>query len=346
SIAEQDYAADSVVVLTNAEVDDAQVLRFSLQPDWARQLNEVLPLLENADWVYLLRAGDRLTQPSLLVLAERIAQHESLLCVYSDEGALVDGKSSEPIFKPDFNLDLMRAYPYVGRTLAFQRRNLLDAGGFDPVHGELAPHDFIWRLVEGVGPQAIEHIAEVQIESTLTFAQWLSLPQVIEHNESVVSAHLSRIGREHVIHHDQLPLLNRIEYRHAASPLVSVIITTRDQLAALERCVESLLSNTTYLHYEVLIVDNASESVDTRAWFAAMSELGSDKLRIYSLTEPGSEASAQNLAARHANGDYLLMLSPHAVLHQADWLQGLLNHAQRPEVGIVGPRILTPQGNI
>ncbi|EPN16358.1 glycosyl transferase family protein, partial [Pseudomonas syringae pv. actinidiae ICMP 19070] len=69
SIAEQDYAADSVVVLTNAEVDDAQVLRFSLQPDWARQLNEVLPLLENADWVYLLRAGDRLTQPSLLVLA-------------------------------------------------------------------------------------------------------------------------------------------------------------------------------------------------------------------------------------------------------------------------------------
>ncbi|EPN55848.1 glycosyl transferase family protein, partial [Pseudomonas syringae pv. actinidiae ICMP 18807] len=53
-----------------------------------------------------------------------------------------------------------------------------------------------------------------------------------------------------------------------------------------------------------------------------------------------------NLAARHANGDYLLMLSPHAVLHQADWLQGLLNHAQRPEVGIVGPRILTPQGNI
>ncbi|EPN01518.1 glycosyl transferase family protein, partial [Pseudomonas syringae pv. actinidiae ICMP 18804] len=29
SIAEQDYAADSVVVLTNAEVDDTQVLRFS-----------------------------------------------------------------------------------------------------------------------------------------------------------------------------------------------------------------------------------------------------------------------------------------------------------------------------
>ncbi|RMV73482.1 Glycosyl transferase, group 2 protein [Pseudomonas caricapapayae] len=346
SIAEQDYAADSVVVLTNASVDEPQVLRFPLQADWTRQLNEILPLLENADWVYLLRAGDRLTQPALLVLAERIAQSTGLLCIYSDEGALVDEQSKEPIFKPDFNLDLMRAYPYVGRTLAFERRHLLDAGGFDPLHGELAPHDFIWRLVEGVGPQTIEHIAEVQVESTLTFAEWLSLPRVIEHNESVVSAHLTRIGREHVIHHDQLPLLNRIEYVHAGSPLVSVIITTRDQLAALERCVDSLLSNTSYPHYEVLIVDNASESADARAWFTAMGELGSDKLRIYSLSEPVSEARAQNLAAGHANGDYLVMLSPHAVLHQADWLQGMLNHAQRPEVGIVGPRIVNPQGNI
>ncbi|MFH7473920.1 hypothetical protein RA264_29690, partial [Pseudomonas syringae pv. tagetis] len=57
SLAEQDYAAESVVVLTNASVDDAQVLRFSLKPDWGRHLNEVLPLLDSADWVYLLRAG-------------------------------------------------------------------------------------------------------------------------------------------------------------------------------------------------------------------------------------------------------------------------------------------------
>ncbi|WP_164569001.1 hypothetical protein, partial [Pseudomonas viridiflava] len=108
-------------------------------------------LLDSADWIYLLRAGDRLTQPALLVMAERIAQTPGLLCIYSDEGALVDEESREPIFKPGFNLDLLRAYPYVGRALAFERRNLLDMGGFDPAHDELAPHDFIWRLVEGPG---------------------------------------------------------------------------------------------------------------------------------------------------------------------------------------------------
>jgi len=347
SIAEQNYAAESVVVLTNtSSVDDPTVLRFGLQANWSRQLNDILPLLENADWVYLLRAGDRLTPPALLILAERVAQTPGLKCVYSDEGALVDDESQEPIFKPDFNLDLMRAYPYVGRALAFERRNLLDMGGLDPAHDELAPHDVIWRLVEGVGPQAIEHIAEVQVESTLAFALWLSLPKVIEHNESVVSAHLTRIGRDHVIHHDQLPLINRIEYLHADRPLVSIIITTTDQLVALERCIDSLLSKSTYLNYEVLIVDNASETAEARNWFAAMGQLGTDKLRIISLVEAASEATAQNVAAAQARGEYLLMLSPHAVLHQADWLERLLNHAQRPEVGIVGARILGLQGDI
>ncbi|WP_122815471.1 glycosyltransferase family 2 protein, partial [Pseudomonas viridiflava] len=105
--------------------------------------------------------------------------------------------------------------------------------------------------------------------------------------------------------HDQLPLLNRIEYVHPSLPLVSVIVTTKDQLSALERCLDSLFSNTTYLNYEVLIVNNASEDRDALAWFAAMGELGSDKLRIFSLSETVSEACAQNHAARQARGDYL-----------------------------------------
>ncbi|RMT80102.1 glycosyltransferase [Pseudomonas viridiflava] len=347
SLAEQDYAAEAVVVLTTAaSVSDPQVLRFPLQADWARQLNDVLPMLEHADWVYLLRAGDTLTSPALLVLAERIAHMPGVLCIYSDEGAIVDEEPQEPILKPDFNLDLMRTYPYVGRTLAFERANLLEMGGFDPVHGALAPHDVIWRLVEGAGLHTIEHIAEVQVQSRFTFAQWLSLPEVVERNKPLVSVHLTRIGREHVVHNGTLPLLNRIEYLHPDRPAVSIIITTRDQLAALERCVDSLLSSTAYLNYEVLIVDNASTTAEARSWFAAMGQLGTDKLRILALSEAGSDATAQNFAAGQARGDYLVMLSPHAIIHQPDWLEALLNHAQRPEVGVVGPRIISPQGNV
>ena len=67
-----------------------------------------------------MQAGDRLVESALLLLAERVAVLPGLACIYSDEDAWVDGKPSEPVFKPDFNIDLMRSYPYVGRTLAFE----------------------------------------------------------------------------------------------------------------------------------------------------------------------------------------------------------------------------------
>lgn len=347
SIADQDYAAESVVVLSNVTcASELSVMRLPLQANWVRQLNDVLPGLENADWIYLLRAGDRLTEPSLLVLAERIAQMSGIHCVYSDEGALREGESLEPVFKPDFNLDLMRGYPYVGRALAFERRGVLDMGGFDSEQGELAPHDLIFRMVETAGPQTIEHIAEVQVESRFAFADWLSLPAVIEASERLVNTHLQRIGVEHLIHHDHMPLLNRIEYVHDARPMVSILICVKDQLMALERCIDSLLSKTAYLNYELVIVDKASETQDAQQWFAAMSELNSDKLRVLAAPDADNDAATLNFAASHARGEYLVTLSAHSTIYDPEWLEAMLNHAQRPEVGGVGARILNPQGAI
>jgi glycosyltransferase involved in cell wall biosynthesis len=348
SIAGQTYPAESVVVFTNeVSVGDANVLRLPLQSSLAQQLNDTIALLENADWVYLLRAGDRLTEPALMVLAERIAQKGGFSCAYSDEGALRDNDESlEPVFKPDFNLDLMRGYPYVGRALAFERSVLLDIGGLDPAHGELAPHDALWRMVESKGTQAIEHIAEIQVESRLALPEWLSLPDVVAGSEPLVAAHLQRLGVAHVIHHDQMPLLNRIEYLSDDNPLVSIIITTKDQLTALERCIDGLLSHTAYVNYEVLIVDKASRTPEAQAWFTAMAGLGSDKLRVLASPDPENDAATLNFAARQARGDYLLLLSPHAVIFDSEWLGALLNHARRPEVGVVGSRILDPQGAI
>ncbi|WP_434656457.1 glycosyltransferase [Pseudomonas sp. R3-56] len=347
SIASQIYASEPIVLFSNGRgAIEGNVLRMALQPDWVAALNELLPHLDGAQWFYLLRAGDRLRESALLVLAERINAMPGIACVYSDEGALEDGRSLEPIFKPDFNLDLLRAYPYVGRTLAFSRQRVLELGGFDADLGELAPHDLIWRLVESDGPQTIAHLAEIQVESTLTFAHWLSLSQVIEQSPRLLATHLQRIGVDHRLHTGPLPLIPRIEYLHPERPLVSIIICVKDQLSALERCVNSLLTTTDYGHYEVVIVDNASETADMRNWLAAMAELGSEKLRIVMSDEQGNEAQARNFAAGQARGEYLLLLSPSCVFNDAAWLAELLNHAQRPEVAVVGPRTLDMQGQV
>lgn len=349
SLAAQFYPPELTVMLTGSVTEperDERLFKLPLQADWAEQLNGVLAQLEGADWFYLLRAGDRLVAPALLTLADRIATSPELRCLYSDEGALREGESAEPVFKPAFNLDFLRSYPYVGRALVFERQRFIALGGFDAGFGELAPHDVIWRLVESEGAEVIGHVADLLVESQFALGQWLGSDGVIEQNPRVVQAHLQRCGIAHQMRQGNQPLLNRIDYLHGQAPRVSIIVSHRNQLAVLQRCFESLLEKTAYAHYELLIADNASDSPEALAWLKGLASMGSDKVRVLYSAERLSLAALRNFAAGQARGEYLLMLNPYAVVTQGDWLDELLTHAQRPEVGVVGGKLFDANGAI
>ncbi|NWB29359.1 glycosyltransferase [Pseudomonas gingeri] len=349
SLEAQLYAPELTLVLSSACTEpalDGRVFRLPLQDDWQQQVNELLPQLDGVEWFYLLRAGDRLVESALLIMAERISILPNARCFYSDEGGLREGESVEPVFKPDFNLDLLRGYPYVGRTLAFQREAFLALGGFDALHGELAPHDVIWRLVEEEGTRAVEHVAEVLLESAFALSNWLSLPELVGLNRQVVRAHLDRMGIAHEIQSGGASLINRVNYVHEGRPLVSIIIVSKDHCAALQRCVESLLEKTAYSEYELLLVDNGSESAEAKAWFGAMVQLGSDRVRVLEYPRQGNAAAVRNFAAQQAVGQYLLMLNPFAVITNGQWLDEMLQQARRPEVGVVGAKLFSPDGRV
>lgn len=342
SIARQSYGAASTLLLTAGRVPgglDENLISRPLQADWAQQLNELLPELDGIDWFFLLRAGDRLSEFSLMLLAERIVRFDAMACVYGDEGGLDGDESAEPVFKPDFNLDLQRAYPFTGRALAFSRAHYLAAGGFVAGYQELAPHDLLWRLVESHGPQAIEHVPEVLVESGFGFAAWLSSPAVVAENPRVLAAHLQRLGLDYRLENEPGSAINQIRYLHPTQPLVTLVFSFRDQVAALERCLESVFGKTAYPNYEVLVVDNASQREESRAWLAAMGQMGV-RLRVLRLDEVTSFAAQQNLAAQHSRGDYLLMLDVFTVVTTGDWLDVLVAHGQRPEVGMVGAELV------
>ncbi|VVN30736.1 hypothetical protein PS645_04816 [Pseudomonas fluorescens] len=346
SLSAQLYAPSSVVVFSNTFVErSGQLITGALHKDWATQVNE-LPTQVAGDWIYLLRAGDVLSESALLVLAERIAATPNLACVYSDEGELKEGRSLGPVFKPDFNLDLLRSYPYVGRSLAFSCQTLVELGGFNADFGELAPHDLLWRIAESAGLAAIEHIAEVQLESTFTFAQWVSSPEVTEQNPRVLSAHLQRLDVAHQLHKGGQPWLNRVDYLLDQQPMVSIMVPCGDDLAALQACVEGLIERTSVTRYEILIVSRQTASIEMRNWLAAMADLAPSMLKV--LHNPGADTfvSAVNFAAGQAQGDFLLLLSPTLRVLNGDWLNELLNHAIRPEVGIVGPKVVSAEGKI
>ncbi|GAA5786465.1 glycosyltransferase [Chitiniphilus shinanonensis] len=350
SLSEQLYKPASIVILSRNPAPSGnqsdRVLWLQVGDDWAEQLNEVARQLP-CDWLFLLHGGDRLEPSALLLLAEGIDEFEALTCCYLDEDAIDgDGGFGEPVFKPDFNLDLLRSMPYVGSAFAIQRDCLLELGGWPTHLGEAGHLELLFRVVEEKGLHTIGHLDHLLHHAAQSFGQWLARPDIAEATMRATSAHLERLGIAHEIRQGAAPGLQRVLYQHSAQPLVSIIVPTKDQLPMLRRCIESLMEKTTYPNYELIVVDNGSETPAAQAYLDGLESLGSERIRVLRYPYPFNYSAMNNAAVGIARGEYLLLLNNDTAVFQPDWLEALLNHAQRPEVGVVGAKLHFPDGCI
>src|SRR5262249_57412908 len=60
-----------------------------------------------------------------------------------------------------------------------------------------------------------------------------------------------------------LPGLYSVRYKLNASPLVSIIVPTRDRWVLLQQCLRSIEERTTYSRYEIIVLDNDSREAET-----------------------------------------------------------------------------------
>ncbi|RDS81862.1 glycosyltransferase [Dyella psychrodurans] len=299
-----------------------------------------------AEWLLPLHAGDELAKHALLVLAERAAAQPAWVCCYVDEDAREKDGYGQPLLKPDLNLDMLRSYPYIGRTLAIKREALLAGDGLDARHGALAHYDFAFCAIEQHGLAAVGHIDEVLYHAGKPYTEWLVSEEVASQSAGVVDAHLQRLGIPHEMLPGPVSGMNRVRYVHTRQPPVSIIIPTRDQLPLLNGLIDSLLAKTTYTNFELLIVDNNSEEPAACAYLDGIEKLNSSQLRVLRYPHPFNYSAINNFAAAQARGEYLILLNNDTAVLQDDWIESLLNHAQRPEVGIVGAKLYFPDGRV
>ena len=124
----------------------------------------------------------------------------------------------------------------------------------------------------------------------------------------------------------------------AALSILVVSYNTRELTLA---CLESVYAQTTDLDFEVIVVDNASEDGSAKSIADAFPQV-----KVIESVENLGFARANNLAARSASGEYLLLLnSDTVVLDRA--INRILNFARvRPEAGIVGGRTVFADGSL
>lgn len=310
-----------------------------------------------ADWVGVIDAGDRLAPDAFFRIAHALRQHPGWQIVYTDEDQLsAEGQHLHPHCKPDFNLDYLRSLPYVGGLLLIRRDLFQTLGGFDPQADGAEDYDWTLRAWEhlqasGAGEAAIGHVPEVLYHRLQGSGHTRrSIPEILDAGQAALQRHLDRVAPGAKAEPGPFPPSFRVRWPlPEVPPLVSVLIPTRDQLPLLQRCIESVIEKTRYPAYEILIIDNGSETPEARSYLAAIeakeAELGG-RLRVVRQPGPFNFSAMNNAAARLARGEYLLLLNNDTAALHEDWLDEMMGHAVRTDVGIVGAKLLFPDGRI
>ena len=314
------------------------------------KINNAL-LASTTDWVAIMDAGDQLAPDALFRVALAIRQHPEWQVVYTDEDSLTaDGQHVNPHCKPDFNPDYLRSLPYTGGLLLIRRDLFADLGGFDPKREGAEDYDLVLRAWEQVGDAAIGHVPEVLYHRLQGSGHSRkSVPEILAAGQAALEAHLRRCGIDAEVQPGPFPPSFRVRYQQTSQPLVSILVPTRDQLPMLQRCVESIIEKTKYPAYEILVIDNDSQSEEARSYLAAMEAKEAElegRLRVLRQPGPFNFSAMNNAAARAARGEFLLLLNNDTAALHDDWLDEMMSHALRPEVGIVGAKLLYPDGRI
>jgi glycosyltransferase involved in cell wall biosynthesis len=311
-------------------------------PDaWVVPLNQALQTAD-FDWVVLVNAGEELTPNGLLMACLELLTAPDCRAVYCDQMYRQSNGDLGAAFRPAFNLDYLLSFPAgMAHHWLFRRDVLLEAGGFDAGLPRAVELEMILRLIGSGGLAGLGHIAEPLL---ITDA-----PAVldVEDERAAILRHLQERGYEQPRIESSQPGHYCVHYGHSQQPMVSLLVLAGSHLARLQRCVESLLETTRYPHYELLLIESDPSAGEVRDWLTALEQMGEARLRtVWPAAAQLGVAAALNLAAGQAKGDYLLMLSPDAAVIDEQWLDELVNHAQRPEVGVVGGKLLAADGTI
>ncbi|RBF16278.1 O-antigen biosynthesis protein, partial [Xanthomonas oryzae pv. oryzae] len=284
------------------------------EQDLAATLNRVITSQDAIDWVLLVDAGSLFTASGLLMLAlEMLALPDDCQAIYADEVMALDNGQLGLALRPALYLDMLLSAPAtLSRHWVFRQRTLLVDGGFPTGPSAAFELDYQLCLVERYGLACIRHIAEPLLIASAT-------PQHADEDErQAIARHLAERGYVDAAVHSTGPGRHAVDYRHAQQPLVSILVLVDGRLPQVQRCLESILANTAYPHYEVLLLDRGTTAPDLRDWLTGIDTLGMQQIRVLRFAGEPSREAVCNAAAEHARGDMLLWLAAGAAVMKAD----------------------------
>ncbi|CAB3760719.1 MULTISPECIES: glycosyltransferase family 2 protein [Burkholderia] len=304
-------------------------------------------LAESGHWVLFVGQHDVLPLHALYVVADAINRRPDADLIYADEDSIgIDGVRHSPRFKSDWSEDLMLSSDLFTGLAVYRRDVFSSSGGRDHCHGVASRYDMTLRCLAHTGRDRILHIPRVLYHVRAqpeTVQDPAAQHDARDAGRMAVVRHLSRTGVRATVsstehgRHVRYPLPER-------APLVTLVIPTRNGFALLSQCVDSIIEKTRYRPFEIIIVDNGSDDPEVLDYMERVSvEHG---VRILRDDRPFNYSALNNRAVDMARGEFVALVNNDVEIIDGDWLDEVMGHALRPEVGAVGVKLLFSNGTV
>jgi O-antigen biosynthesis protein len=294
------------------------------------------------EWVGFLDHDDVLEPDALFQNVKWLQDHREADLIYSDEDKLTEQGFDSPIFKPDWAPDYFLSCNYICHLTLIRRDLVREIGGFRSEFDGAQDYDLFLRVIEQT--DRIDHIPRVlyhwRRSLTSTADNIRRKPGSLETGRLALEAHLERRKETGHVTVDWTTHAYWIKRQLHEAKKISIIIPVRDRVDLLARCLDSLTSKTNYAPYEIVVVDNDSQSEEARAYFSQFEHT------LLRYGGPFNFSAINNFAVEQTDSPWLLFLNNDTEVIDGEWLTLMAEHIQRPQVGAVGPKLLYPDDTV
>ena len=311
--------------------------------------------LATGEVIAFLDHDDLITPDCLAELALYYADHPEADVVYSDDDKIdMAGRRYAPQFKPDWSPVLLLSEMYLGHIVSLRRSLFVELGGCRTAFDGSQDHDLMLRVAERV--RHVGHVPKIlyhwRAAPGSVAVSALAKPAALGAGRRAVEDAAARrgLGATAVVHPDWAAKAHCGMYEIVFpddGPPVTIVIPTRNRLALVKDCVESLAA-TTYRNYDVLVIDNESDDPETIAYLDGLA--ARPGMRVVRIPSPAGRfnfANLNNVAVRQCcSADYVLFLNNDTKVIGPRWLSQMMGYARMPGVGIVGARLYYADGTI
>lgn len=309
--------------------------------------NESLSLAEG-EYVALMDNDDEITFDALYEVV-KVINETDVEFIYSDEDKLeMDGSFSDPHFKPDFAPNMFLSQNYISHLSVIKKELIKKADGFTIGLEGAQDYDLYLKVFEYTNK--IFHIQKVlyhwrKIPGS-TAAEFSDKSYAQDAGIQALENAMNRRKIDAEVENGKYPGTYRVKYNIVINSLISIIIPFKDKPELLTMCIESILNKSTYKNFEIIGISNNSNEQATFNEMQRLEKLD-NRIKFYEYNVPFNYSDINNYAVNnYAKGEHIILLNNDIEIITPEWIESMLEHSQRDEVGCVGAKLYYPNDTI